>query len=52
MNRDKKFYWQLFKSTFIVSMFTVGGASVTLDPAGAIKFYDMANLSPRSNFFV
>ena len=41
MNRDKNFYWLLFKSTFIVSMFTVGGGyswnrpeSREVDPAG------------------
>ena len=25
---DKKFYWELFKSTFLISAFTVGGADI------------------------
>ena len=36
---DKKFYWQLFKSTFIVSMFTVGGGYVII-PLLKAKYVD------------
>ena len=27
---DKKFYWELFKSTFLISAFTVGGGFVII----------------------
>ena len=37
--RDKKFYWQLFKSTFIISMFTVGGGYVII-PLLKAKYVD------------
>ena len=36
---DGKFYWQLFKSTFIVSMFTVGGGYVII-PLLKAKYVD------------
>lgn len=36
---DKKFYWLLFKSTFIVSMFTVGGGYVII-PLLKAKYVD------------
>ena len=39
MNRDKDFYWKLFKSTFIVSMFTVGGGYVPLLKAKYVDEY-------------
>lgn len=39
MNRDKNFYWKLFKSTFIVSMFTVGGGYVII-PLLKAKYVD------------
>ena len=37
--RDKNFYWQLFKSTFIISMFTVGGGYVII-PLLKAKYVD------------
>ncbi len=37
--RDKNFYWQLFKSTFIVSMFTIGGGYVII-PLLKAKYVD------------
>lgn len=36
---DGKFYWQLFKSTFIISMFTVGGGYVII-PLLKAKYVD------------
>ncbi len=39
MNRDKDFYWKLFKSTFIVSMFTVGGGYIII-PLLKAKYVD------------
>ncbi len=36
---DAKFFWQLFKSTFIVSMFTVGGGYVII-PLLKAKYVD------------
>lgn len=39
MTRDKDFYWKLFKSTFIVSMFTVGGGYVII-PLLKAKYVD------------
>ena len=36
---DAKFYWQLFKSTFIISMFTVGGGYVII-PLLKAKYVD------------
>ena len=36
---DQNFYWQLFKSTFIVSMFTVGGGYVII-PLLKAKYVD------------
>lgn len=36
---DRNFYWQLFKSTFIVSMFTVGGGYVII-PLLKAKYVD------------
>lgn len=36
---DGKFYWQLFKSTFIVSMFTIGGGYVII-PLLKAKYVD------------
>ena len=36
---DKNFYWKLFKSTFIVSMFTVGGGYVII-PLLKAKYVD------------
>ena len=36
---DRKFFWQLFKSTFIVSMFTVGGGYVII-PLLKAKYVD------------
>ena len=36
---DKNFYWTLFKSTFIVSMFTVGGGYVII-PLLKAKYVD------------
>ena len=39
MNLDKNFYWTLFKSTFIVSMFTVGGGYVII-PLLKAKYVD------------
>ena len=39
MNRDKDFYWKLFKSTFIVSLFTVGGGYVII-PLLKAKYVD------------
>lgn len=37
--REKSFYWQLFKSTFIISMFTVGGGYVII-PLLKAKYVD------------
>lgn len=37
--RDKDFYWKLFKSTFLISMFTVGGGYVIV-PLLKAKFVD------------
>ena len=51
MTRDKDFYWKLFKSTFIVSMFTVGGASVTLDPDVAPQHFDGSKQIAALKFF-
>ena len=39
IKRDKNFYWQLFKSTFIVSMFTVGGGYIII-PLLKAKYVD------------
>lgn len=39
MKTDKNFYWLLFKSTFIVSMFTVGGGYVII-PLLKAKYVD------------
>ena len=39
MKRDKNFYWLLFKSTFIISMFTVGGGYVII-PLLKAKYVD------------
>ena len=39
MTRDRKFYWLLFKSTFIVSAFTVGGGYVII-PLLKAKYVD------------
>lgn len=36
---DKNFYWQLFKSTFIISAFTIGGGFVII-PLLKAKFVD------------
>lgn len=36
---DRNFYWQLFKSTFIISMFTVGGGYVII-PLLKAKYVD------------
>lgn len=37
--RDKNFYWQLFKSTFIISAFTVGGGYIII-PLLKAKYVD------------
>lgn len=37
--RDKDFYWKLFKSTFIISAFTIGGGFVII-PLMRAKFVD------------
>ena len=39
MVRDKKFYWTLFSSTFVISAFTVGGGAVII-PLLQKKFVD------------
>ncbi|MBQ6006270.1 MAG: chromate transporter [Selenomonadaceae bacterium] len=39
MKTDKDFFWKLFKSTFIVSMFTVGGGYVII-PLLKAKYVD------------
>lgn len=39
IKKDKNFYWLLFKSTFIVSMFTVGGGYVII-PLLKAKYVD------------
>ena len=36
---DKKFYWELFKSTFLISAFTVGGGFVII-PLLKAKYVD------------
>ena len=36
---DKNFYWKLFKSTFIISAFTIGGGFVIISLLKA-KFVD------------
>ena len=38
---DKKFYWELFKSTFLISAFTVGGGFVII-PLLKAKYVDQA----------
>jgi len=37
--RDREFYWKLFKSTFLISTFTVGGGYVIV-PLLKAKFVD------------
>lgn len=39
VNIDKNFYWKLFKSTFIISAFTIGGGFVII-PLLKAKFVD------------
>ncbi len=39
IKRDKTFFWQLFKSTFIISAFTIGGGFVIV-PLLKTKFVD------------
>ena len=39
VNVDKEFYWKLFKSTFIISAFTIGGGFVII-PLLKAKFVD------------
>lgn len=39
VNVDKEFYWKLFKSTFVISAFTIGGGFVII-PLLKAKFVD------------
>lgn len=39
VNVDKEFYWKLFKSTFVISVFTIGGGFVII-PLLKAKFVD------------
>lgn len=39
INVDKEFYWKLFKSTFVISAFTIGGGFVII-PLLKAKFVD------------
>lgn len=39
VNVDKEFYWKLFKSTFVISAFTIGGGFVII-PLMKAKFVD------------
>ena len=48
---EKDFYWKLFKSTFIISAFTIGGGFVII-PLLKAKFVDEYKWMDDKDFFL